>query len=96
MRTGRREMLAIAAETLGDQWEEAHASDRKETLAAAMAAAFGPDDPPPAAGVTPSARANALAWAPPGFRLHEPAAPEPAPADDAGAPAEDVPAWLRD
>ncbi len=96
MRMGRREMLAVAAGTLGNRWEEAHASDRKETLAAAMAAAFGPDDPPAAAGVTPSARASALAWTPPGFRPHEPADPEPAPADDAGAPSEDVPAWLRD
>ena len=101
MRMGRREMLSIAAETLGDQWEEAHACDRKDTLAAAMSAAFGPDDPPAAAGVTPAARARALAWTPPGFRADEPAAPEPPAAEpahveDAGAPSEDVPAWLRD
>ena len=101
MRTGRREMLSIAAETLGDEWEEAHACDRKDALAAAMSAAFGPDDPPASAGVTDDARARALAWAPPGFRAHEPAdaeppSAEPADVEDAGAPSEDVPAWLRD
>ena len=101
MRMGRREMLSIAAATLGDQWEKAHACDRKDTLAAAMSDAFGPGDPPAAAGVTPAARARALAWTPPGFRAHEPAAPEPPAAEpahveDAGAPSEDVPAWLRD
>ena len=38
-------MLQVAGETLGEQWAEAHLADRKETLAKAMAAAFGMNPP---------------------------------------------------
>ncbi len=37
LRTGHREMLPVAGETLGGLWAEAHETDRKETLAKAMA-----------------------------------------------------------
>ena len=59
-------LLAIARETLGEAWAAAHRNDRKAALAEAMEAAFAAGDAVPA-GVSPSARAAALAWVPPGF-----------------------------
>lgn len=93
-RMGRREMLQVAAETLGEQWAEAHETDRKETLATAMAAAFGKNPPPTSLKLADDARRRALRWAPPGFE------PARAPAADAGpadtAPAAELPAWMND
>ena len=93
-RMGRREMLQVAAETLGEQWAEAHETDRKETLATAMAAAFGNSPPPASLKLADDARRRALRWAPPGFE------PARAPAADAGpadtAPAAELPAWMND
>ncbi len=80
-RMGRREMLQVASETLGEQWAEAHETDRKETLAQAMADAFGASPPPASLKLADDARQRALRWAPPGF--------EPARASAAG------PRWLR-
>ena len=94
-RMGRREMLAIAAETLDEDWSDAHASDRKDTLAQAMAAAFGPDTPPAALGITGEARARALEWAPPGFEAAIEAQPPSAPGTNATEPARDLPAWMQ-
>lgn len=93
-RMGRREMLQVAAETLSEQWAEAHETDRKETLATAMAAAFGKNPPPASLKLADDARRRALRWAPPGFE------PARAPAADAGpadtAPAAELPAWMND
>ena len=93
-RMGRREMLQVAAETLGEQWAEAHETDRKETLATAMAEAFGKNPPPASLKLADDARQRALRWAPPGFE------PARAPADTAGpadtAPATELPAWMND
>ena len=66
-RMGRREMLQVASETLGEQWAEAHETDRKETLAKAMAEAFGKNTPPASLKLADDARQRALRWAPPGF-----------------------------
>ena len=63
-------LLAIARETLGEAWAAAHRTDRKAALAEAMEAAFAAGDAVPA-GVSPSARAAALAWVPPGFRAFD-------------------------
>ena len=92
-RMGRREMLAVAAETLGEQWAEAHESDRKETLAQAMAEAFGNSPPPASLKLTGEARQQALRWAPPGFEPARSPAAESAPADV--APAAELPAWMN-
>ncbi len=92
-RMGRREMLAVAAETLGEQWAAAHEADRKETLAQALAAAFGADPPPASLKLAADARQRALRWAPPGFEPARPAAAEPGPADT--APATELPAWMN-
>ena len=59
-------LLAIARATLGEAWAAAHRNDRKAALAEAMEAAFAAGAAVPA-GVSPSARAAALAWVPPGF-----------------------------
>ena len=100
-RMGRREMLQVAAETLGEAWKDRHACDGKDKLAGAMAGAFGTGRPPDELQVTPDARDRALAWAPPGFR----AAPEPMPAAGDRAPgvpadvartADSIPAWMRE
>ncbi len=91
-RMGRREMLAVAAETLGEQWAEAHESDRKETLAQAMAEAFGKNTPPARLKLADDARQRALRWAPPGFEPAR-ASAESAPADT--APAAELPAWMN-
>ena len=63
-------LLAIARATLGEAWAAAHRNDRKAALAEAMEAAFAPGAAVPA-GVSPSARAAALAWVPPGFRAFD-------------------------
>ena len=63
-------LLAIARATLGEAWAAAHRNDRKAALAEAMEAAFAPGAAVPA-GISPSARAAALAWVPPGFRAFD-------------------------
>ena len=63
-------LLAIARATLGEAWAAAHRNDRKAALAEAMETAFAPGAAVPA-GVSPSARAAALAWVPPGFRAFD-------------------------
>ena len=63
-------LLAIARTTLGEAWAAAHRNDRKAALAEAMEAAFAAGAAVPA-GVSPSARAAALAWVPPGFRAFD-------------------------
>ena len=63
-------LLAIARATLGEAWAAAHRNERKAALAEAMEAAFAAGAAVPA-GVTPSARAAALAWVPPGFRAFD-------------------------
>ncbi|MCY4026788.1 MAG: ParB/RepB/Spo0J family partition protein [Acidobacteria bacterium] len=93
-RMGRREMLQVAAETLGEQWAEAHETDRKETLAKAMAEAFGKNPPPAALKLTGDARRRALRWAPPGFEPARASAADAGPADT--APAAELPAWMND
>ena len=92
-RMGRREMLQIAAETLGEQWAEAHENYRKETLAQAMAAAFGKTPPPDSLKLADDARQRALRWAPPGFEPARAPATESDPADI--APAAELPAWMN-
>ena len=91
-RMGRREMLQVAGETLGEQWAEAHETDRKETLAKAMAAAFGNSPPPASLKLADDARQRALRWAPPGFEPARATAAESGPADI--APAAELPAWM--
>ena len=91
-RMGRREMLQVAGETLGEQWAEAHETDRKETLAKAMAAAFGNSPPPASLKLAADARQRALRWAPPGFEPARAPAAESAPSDI--APAAELPAWM--
>ena len=63
-------LLAIARATLGEAWAAAHRNDRKAALAEAMEAAFAAGAAVPA-GVSPSGRAAALAWVPPGFRAFD-------------------------
>ncbi|MCY4600904.1 MAG: hypothetical protein OXF27_13410, partial [Acidobacteria bacterium] len=92
-RMGRREMLQVAGETLGEQWAEAHETDRKETLAQAMAAAFGANPPPASLKLADDARQRALRWAPPGLEPARVPAGESAPTDDI-APAAELPAWM--
>ena len=91
-RMGRREMLQVAGETLGEQWAEAHETDRKETLAKAMAAAFGKNPPPASLKLADDARQRALRWAPPGLEPARAPAAESGPADI--APAAELPAWM--
>ncbi len=99
---GRKEMLAIADGVLGKDWAEAHASDRKDTLARAMAAAFGKETPPADAGISPEARARALQWTPVGFEPQRETAsgPDdditfgPEDADSGDEPAAAVPDWM--
>ena len=92
-RMGRREMLQVAAETLGEQWAEAHENDRKETLAKAMAAAFGASPPPASLKLPDDAHQRALRWAPPGFEPARAPAAESGPSDI--APAAELPAWMN-
>ena len=90
-------LLAIARATLGEAWAAAHRNERKAALAEAMEAAFAAGAAVPA-GVSPSARAAALAWVPPGFRAFDTAraeeagaSPEEAPADAPAGDAGDAP-----
>ena len=73
-------LLAIARATLGEAWAAAHRNDRKAALAEAMEAAFAAGAAVPA-GVSPSARAAALAWVPPGFRAFDAGGAEEAEAE---------------
>ena len=59
-------ILAIAEETLGAEWADAHAGDKKAALARAMEDAFAEGDELPE-GVTPEGHEAALAWTPDGF-----------------------------
>ncbi|MCY4636537.1 MAG: ParB/RepB/Spo0J family partition protein [Acidobacteria bacterium] len=87
MRKG--EMLAIARRTLGPEWATAHAKDKKQELAEAMAAAFGHNGEAESLGLTPAGRAAALGWTPAGFRAFDPARPpEEDDAADASSDAE--------
>ena len=63
-------LLAIVRATLGEAWAAAHRNERKAALAEAMEAAFAAGAAVPA-GVSPSGRAAALAWVPPGFRAFD-------------------------
>ena len=63
-------ILAIARDTLGVEWAQAHGKDKKAALAAAMHNAFAHGDGAPA-GVTAKGRAAAIAWTPPGFRAFD-------------------------
>ena len=89
MRKG--EMLGIARRTLGPEWTAAHAKDKKNELAEAMAAAFGPNGEAESLGLTPAGRAAALGWTPAGFRAFDPARP-PEEDDAADANGESKPA----
>lgn len=73
MRKG--EMLAIARRTLGPEWTAAHGKDKKDELAQAMAAAFGPNGEAESLGLSAAGRAAALGWTPSGFRAFDPARP---------------------
>ena len=75
------------------QWAEAHETDRKETLAKAMAAAFGTNPPPASLKLAADARQRALRWAPPGFEPARASAAESGPSDI--APAAELPAWMN-
>ena len=79
-------LLAIARATLGEAWAAAHRNERKAALAEAMEAAFAAGAAVPA-GVSPSARAAALAWVPPGFRAFDTARAEEAEAPACGTEA---------
>ncbi len=59
-------ILAIAEDTLGAEWADAHSGDKKAALAQAMEDAFAKGDDLPE-GVTPEGREAALAWTPAGF-----------------------------
>ena len=59
-------ILAIAEETLGVEWADTHAGDKKAALAQVMEDAFADGDELPE-GVTPEGREAALAWTPAGF-----------------------------
>ena len=65
-RLTKARILAIAEETLGAEWAEAHSGDKKAVLAKAMELAFAAGDELPE-GVSPEGRAAALAWTPEGF-----------------------------
>ena len=83
-------LLAIARATLGEAWAAAHRNDRKAALAEAMEAAFAAGAAVPA-GVSPSGRAAALAWVPPGFRAFDAGGAEEAEAASGEAPPPTVP-----
>ena len=59
-------ILATAEGTLGAEWADAHAGDKKAALARAMELAFAESDDLPE-GITPEGRETALAWTPAGF-----------------------------
>ena len=85
-------MLAVAGETLGEQWAEAHENDREETVANAVAAAFAANPPPASLKLADHARQRALRWAPPGF---EPARAAAEPGHPDIAPAAELPARMN-
>ena len=66
----KNRILAIARQTLGEAWAQAHAKFKKAELADTMEEAFAAGDGAPA-GVTAEARMAALAWTPPGFRAFD-------------------------
>ena len=70
-----------------------HETDRKETLAEAMAAAFGTNPPPESLELADDARRRALRWAPPGVVLARAHDAESGHADS--APAAELPAWMN-
>ena len=93
-------MLAVARDTLGVAWAQAHAKDKKTVLADAMESAFAagdgvPEGVPPE-GVTAEGHATALAWAPPGFNAFDTGRVDdgdddgPAPPDEARADTHDA------
>ena len=84
-RMGRREMLQVSGETLEEQWAEAHLTDRKETLAKAMAAALRTNPPLAPLKLADDARQRALRWAPPGFEPARASAAESGHSDIAAA-----------
>ena len=90
-RIAKARLLAIARGTLGEAWAGAHRGERKAALAEAMEAAFAAGAAVPA-GVSPSARAAALAWVPPGFRAFDTARAEEAEAPASEAVPADAPA----
>ena len=69
-RVRKDRMLAVARDTLGAGWAQAHGKAKKADLAAAMEDAFAAGDGVPA-GLTPEGHAAALAWTPPGFRAFD-------------------------
>ena len=66
----KNRILAIAHETLGEAWAQAHAKFKKSDLADAMGDAFAGAEGA-RADVTAEARKAALAWTPPGFRAFD-------------------------
>ena len=77
-------ILAIARDTLGEAWAQAHGKDKKAALAAAMHNAFAHGDGVPA-GVTVKGREAAVAWTPPGFRAFDLGAADTGTSDDGTA-----------
>ena len=69
-RVRKDRMLAVARETLGEEWAHAHRKDKKATLSTAMETAFAKSDGVPL-GVTKEGHAAALAWTPPGFNAFD-------------------------
>ncbi len=69
-RVRKDRMLAVARETLGEEWAHSHRKDKKVTLSTAMETAFAKSDGIPL-GVTKEGHAAALAWAPPGFEAFD-------------------------
>ena len=65
-RLRKARILAIAEETLGEEWADAHSGDKKAVLAKAMELAFAAGKKLPE-GISPEGRAAALAWTPAGF-----------------------------
>ena len=87
----KNRILAIARQTLGEAWAQAHARFKKAELAEAMEEAFAAGDGAPS-GVTAEARMAALAWTPPGFRAFDEGGIDPDGQPDIAEPAEPPPA----
>ncbi len=64
-RINKSQLLEIARNTLGADWANTHAKQKKTELATAMEKAFAAGDTP--LGVNAEGHAAALGWAPPGF-----------------------------
>ena len=73
-------MLAVTAETLGEQRAEADETDRKETIAKAMAVAFAANPLAASLKLADHAHQRALHW-------HRPASSPPAPPPPSFPPA---------